>query len=96
MLGIVPPDPLGVSPPFPMSKLTRSRPLLDGTANAGGGLVDVPRQNGNIAARKQRKFTVVTPIFSTDILSWKGGAKLLCCVGRNFEMNDTGLLDPTK
>ena len=26
----------GVSPPFPMRKLTRSRPLLDESANAGG------------------------------------------------------------
>ena len=77
MLGMVPPDPFGVSPPFPMSKLTRSRPLLGGTANAGGGLVEVPPQKGNIPAIRKRKIPDVTPIFSADTLSWKVTLKVV-------------------
>ena len=41
VLGIIPPEPLGVSPPFPMSKLTKSRPVLRGIENVDGGLVNV-------------------------------------------------------
>lgn len=41
MLGMFPPDPLGVSPPFPMSRLTRSRFELGGIEKFGGGCVNV-------------------------------------------------------
>ena len=41
MLGIIPPEPLGESPPFPISRLTKSRPLLCGLENWEGGLVNV-------------------------------------------------------
>lgn len=41
MLGIIPPEPLGESPPFPISRLTKSRPLLCGMENWAGGLVNV-------------------------------------------------------
>lgn len=41
MLGIIPPEPLGVSPPFPISRLTKSRPLLCGMENWAGGVVNV-------------------------------------------------------
>ena len=45
MLGIIPPEPLGESPPFPISRLTRSRPLLCGIENWAGGLVNVATTN---------------------------------------------------
>ena len=90
MLGMVPPDPFGVSPPFPMSKLTRSRPLLGGTAKAGGGLVDVPPQKGIITVMKQRKIPVVTPIYSVV----EGGAKR-CWVGQK-QINRSHELTRTK
>lgn len=46
MLGIIPPEPLGESPPFPISRLTKSRPLFCGMENWGGGLVNVaPTKN---------------------------------------------------
>ena len=41
MLGIIPPEPLGESPPFPISRLTKSRPLLWGMENWAGGIVNV-------------------------------------------------------
>ena len=41
VLGIIPPEPLGESPPFPISRLTKSRPLLCGMENWAGGFVDV-------------------------------------------------------
>ena len=41
MLGIIPPEPLGESPPFPISRLTKSRPLLCGMENWAGGWVNV-------------------------------------------------------
>lgn len=38
---MVPPDPLGVSPPFPMSMFTCERAVLGGEENGGGGTVEV-------------------------------------------------------
>ena len=63
MLGIIPPEPLGESPPFPISRLTKSRPLFCGMENWGGGLVDVAptraEQNQAPAMGKNLKATFI-------------------------------------